>query len=138
MSRVLGIDYGTARIGLALSDERGILASPLPCLKAGKSLEVTVQLLAQELAKHTPLRAIVIGLPLHMSGHESPLSQEVRKLKSLLESLCNVPITLWDERLTTTQVERGLKDAGLKRKKRSEIVDSLSAVLILQNFLDCK
>jgi len=138
MTRIIGIDYGTARIGLALSDERAILASPLPCLKAGKNVEESAQLLAKEFSKHMPLGTIVIGLPLHMSGHESPLSQEVRKLGILLEELCKVPISFWDERLSTAQVERGLKDAGLKRKKRSELIDSLSAVLILQNFLDFK
>lgn len=136
MTRIVAIDYGTVRIGLAVSDERKILASPLPCLKAGKTLEETAQLLAKEFSKVSPLGTIVIGLPLHLSGHESPLSQEVRKLALLLEDLCKVPIALWDERLSTAQVERSLKEAGLKRKKRSELVDSLSAVLILQNFLD--
>lgn len=136
MARVAAIDYGKARVGLAVSDERGILAQPYPCLKAGKTLEDTARIIAAELAKHTQLGSIVIGLPLHMSGHESPLSEEVRRLAPLLETICHVPVKLWDERLTTAQVERGLKDAGMRRKQRSSLVDSLSAALILQNFLD--
>jgi putative holliday junction resolvase len=136
MPRVAAIDYGKVRIGLAISDERGILARPLPCLKAGKTLEDTARLIAEEFAKHSLLGTIVIGLPLHMSGHESPLSEEVRRLAPLLEQLCRVPVKLWDERLTTAQVERELKNAGMRRKQRSTLVDSLSADLILQSFLD--
>ena len=136
MPRMAAIDYGKAKIGLAISDERGILAQPLPYLKAGKTLEDTARLIAAELIKYFPLGTLVIGLPLHMSGHESPLSEEVRKLAPLLEELCKAPIQLWDERLTTAQVERQLKDVGMRRKQRSSLVDSLSAVLILQNFLD--
>jgi len=138
MARIAAIDYGKARIGLAVSDERAILAQPLPCLKAGKTVDETAKIIAEALTRHTPLGAIVIGLPLHMSGHESPLSEEVRKLAFLLDELCHVPISLWDERLTTAQVERELKDAGMRRKKRSALIDSLSATLILQNFLDFK
>ncbi len=138
MARVAAIDYGKVRIGLAISDERAILAQPLPCLKAAKSLEETAKIIADALTKHTPLGAIVIGLPLHMSGHESPLSEEVRKLALLLDELCHVPVSLWDERLTTAQVERGLKSAGMRRKQRSTMIDSLSAALILQSFLDFK
>ena len=138
MARIAGIDYGQARIGLAISDERAILAQPLPCIKTGKSLEETAKLIAAEFNRYTPLGTIVIGLPLHMSGHESPMSEEVRKLALILDDLCKVSITLWDERLTTAQVERGMRDAGVKRKKRSELIDSLSATLILQNFLDFK
>ncbi len=138
MSRIAALDYGKARIGLAVSDERAIIAQPQPCLKAGKTVEETAAMIAKELTKHTPLGTIVIGLPLHMSGHESPMSQEVRKLAELLETLCKVPVALWDERLTTAQVERNLRDSGVRRKKRAELVDSLSATLILQNFLDFK
>ncbi len=136
MSRIAALDYGKARIGLALSDERAIIAQPHPCLAAGTTLEETAQIIACELAKHK-LGKIVIGLPLHMNGKESPMSEEVRKLAIILETLCKVPVKLWDERLTTAQVERSLKEAGLNRKKRTHLVDSLSATLILQNFLDC-
>jgi putative holliday junction resolvase len=135
MSRIAAIDYGKARIGLALSDERAIIAQPQPCLAAGISLEDTAQIIAHELGKHK-LNKLVIGLPLHMSGKESPMSEEVRKLAILLETLCKIPVALWDERLTTAQVERSLKEAGLSRKKRTPLIDSLSATLILQNFLD--
>ena len=136
MGRIAGLDYGKARIGLAISDERAILAQPKAFIPAGKTLEETAKRIAGELVKHTPLTAIVIGLPLHMSGRDSPMSEEVRKLAQLLEVLCSVPIVLWDERLSTAQVERGLKEANVSRKKRTPIVDSLTAALILQNYLD--
>lgn len=136
MGRVLAIDYGKARIGLALSDERAIIAQSLPFLKAGKNVEESASLIIAEFAKHKTIAKIVIGLPLHMSGHESPMSEEVRQLGKLLESLSSVPVTFWDERLSTAQAERSLKEAGMRRKKRTKCVDSLCANLILQNFLD--
>lgn len=138
MGRVAGIDYGRARIGLAISDERAIIAQPLPFIPAGKSLEETGKRIAAELAKRGPIVTIVIGLPLHMSGKESPMSEEVRKLAEILGQLCNVSVALWDERLSTAQVEKTMKEANVSRKKRAPIIDSLSATLILQNFLDWK
>lgn len=136
MARIAGIDYGKARIGIAVSDEREILASPICCLKTGKTLEETAKTIAQELSRHVPLKGIVIGLPLQLKGEDSPMSKEVRELAKLLMSLCPVPITLWDERLTTAQVERTLKESHVSRKKRSEKIDALCAALILQSFLD--
>lgn len=136
MGRVVGIDYGRARLGLAVSDERAIIAQPRPCIVAAKTLEETAKRVAEELNKQGPIQAIVIGLPLHLSGKESPMSEEVRKFAEFLKAFCPVDIILWDERLSTAQVDRGLKEANLNRKKRAAIVDSLSATLILQNFLD--
>ncbi len=138
MARIAGIDYGRARVGLALSDERAIIATPLPFVPAGKNLQETAKLIAAELAKRGPVSTIVIGLPLHLSGKESPMSEEVRKLAELLGALCQVPITLWDERLSTAQVEKTMKEANVSRKKRTPIIDSLTAALILQSFLDSK
>lgn len=137
MTRILGIDYGKARIGLALSDERRFLASTLPCIQAGKTAEENAHLIAKESAKYGPLISIVMGLPLHLSGRESPLSEEVRQVAQLLEGLLqDIPMILWDERLSTAQVEKTLKEMGVSRKKRSAKVDSQSAALILQSFLD--
>lgn len=138
MGRVAGIDYGRARIGLALSDERAIIAQPLPFIPAGRTLEETAKNIADALSKLGPITTIVIGLPLHLSGKESQMSEEVRKLAELLGALCNLPVALWDERLSTAQVERVMKSDGVSRKKRAPIIDSLTATLILQNFLDWK
>ncbi len=134
--RILAMDYGRARIGLALSDERRIIASPLPFLLTRKNLEDTAVYIAEELAKHLPLSTIVMGLPLHLSGKESPMSEEVRTFASRLETLSKIPIVLWDERLSTAQVEKELKNALLSRKKRAPLIDSLTATLLLQTYLD--
>ncbi len=135
MGRIIGIDYGKVRIGFAISDENAIIAQPKPFIPAGKTLKETARRLAEEISKHSP-STIVIGLPLHMSGKESPMSEEVRKLVPLLEELCQTQVVLWDERLSTAQIERELKMAEVSRKKRTPIIDSLTATLILQNFLD--
>jgi putative Holliday junction resolvase len=136
MGRFLGIDYGTVRIGLALSDERAILASPLPFFSTRKTLEDTAKNLAHQFLEYGVLDGIVIGLPLRLSGLESALSLIVRQLGELLTPLCESPISFWDERLSSVQAERQLKEVGLRRKKRAALVDSLSAVVILQSFLD--
>lgn len=138
MKRIAGVDFGTVRIGLALSDLSQFLASPLATLEAEKDLSLTAQKLLQALALHGPIEAIVLGLPLHMNGKESPLSTQVRLFKSLLEQLTSTPILLWDERLSTAQSERMLKELSFSRKKRSKCIDTVTAAAILQNYLDGK
>ena len=136
MGRIAGIDWGKARIGLALSDQSKFLASPYGTLKAAKNFAGTISLLLKELQAIDHLEAIVIGLPLKLSGAESPLSEEVRTVKAELEKVLLAPIILWDERLTTAGVERELRTMGVKRKKRAQVVDTLAASSILQNYLD--
>lgn len=134
MGRVLGIDFGMKRIGLALSDPSKMIASPLKTVQAGKSLEQTVDLILNELEG---VETIVVGLPLLLSGKDSETTTTVRKFAALLEEKSSLPLVLWDERLTTTQVERLLKDEGnMRRKRRSQHLDTMSATLILQNYLD--
>ena len=135
MCRVLGIDYGQKRIGLALSDPTGTIATPLKTLLASSDRAQTVRSLAEEISKHD-LKMIVIGLPLHLSNEESLLSLLVRELKERLEKELPTPVTLWDERLTSKQVEKAMIGAGIKRKKRKKQMDTLSATLILQSYLD--
>jgi putative Holliday junction resolvase len=133
VGRIAGIDFGAVRIGVALSDPGRILASPLTCVFAGRTLEETVRRLSAVLP---PIDAAVVGLPLHLSGADSPLCAQVRAFAALLEAALSVPVVLWDERLTTAQVERTLKEAHLSRKKRAPLVDALSATVLLQNHLD--
>ncbi|WP_420420842.1 Holliday junction resolvase RuvX [Simkania sp.] len=135
MGRILSIDYGKKRIGLALSDPMKIIASPLKTVQAGKNTQETLDLLVKEITSHD-VEAIVIGLPLHLSNEESETSLLVRKLKEDLETKISTPIILWDERLTSKQVERVMIEGDVKRKKRSQHVDTLSATLILQSYLD--
>lgn len=137
MSRVAGIDYGKVRIGFALSDPMKMLASPIKALATQKTLKQTAELILAEIKPHEPVEKIVLGLPLMMNGSESPGSKEVRELAKHLEELSGKEIVLWDERLTTAQVERTLKEAEMSRKKRSKVVDAMAAGAILQNYLDC-
>ncbi len=137
MGRIVGMDFGTVRIGLALSDERKILASPLPFFSAEKSLEKTCEKLYAYLLPHS-IETIVIGLPLHLNGSESRMAEEVRLFVELLREKFGVPIIFWDERLTSAEIERLLKSASMSRKKRVGVSDSLAATLILQGYLDAR
>ena len=136
MKRIIGIDYGEVRIGLALSDPLQIFASPLKTIEAKHSLQETAQAIAKEISLHEPIEKIVLGLPLMMSGKESPGSIKVRELAKFLEELTKKPVILWDERLTTAQVEKTLKEAEMSRKKRALYLDAMAASAILQSFLD--
>jgi putative Holliday junction resolvase len=136
MKRIAGIDYGKARIGIALSDPGRIIASPLKAIETKPILKETATLILQELATHEPIEKIVLGLPLMMNGTESPGSKEVRELAKILEEMTEKTIVLWDERLTTAQVERTLKEAEMSRKKRARYIDAMAAGAILQSFLD--
>lgn len=135
MKRIAAIDFGTVRIGIAVSDERQILASPLCTILTKPTLKETAALIVQTLSSYT-LEKVVIGLPLFLDGKESPMSQKVRELGTFLESLLAIPIIYWDERLSSSQVERTLKEGGLSRKKRATLSDKLAAAAILQNYLD--
>lgn len=136
MKRIAGIDYGDARIGLAISDPTQMLASPLETIQAKPTPKATAESIALVLGQHMPIEKIVIGLPLLMNGKESESSAKVRQLVPFLEEVTGLPIVLWDERLTTTQVERTLKEAGVSRKKRTQYVDAMAAREILQSYLD--
>ena len=141
--RILGVDYGLSRIGLALSDERKIIASPLMTISAEKKSEETVRKfleVIQELQEKNGyvIEEIVIGLPLLMSGKIGFLADEVNHFVQLLRQVLSIPIQTWDERLTTVQAERSLREGNLSRKKRSKVVDKISAVIILQSYLNSK
>jgi len=133
MDRLLGIDYGRVRIGVSISDETRMIARPLCCLEYKKEF---IDQLQKELKPLLPIDAVVIGLPLDMRGKDSPMTVEVRKFADYLHAALQLPIVLWDERLTSAQAERQLRDAGMKRKQRAERSDTLAAALILQSYLD--
>jgi putative holliday junction resolvase len=142
-TRILGIDYGMARLGLALSDETKMLASPLETLKAEKKADRTVVKLLEVIqqiceSKKCDIEEIVIGLPLMMSGRTGFLADEVKHFVSLLTQATTIPIKTWDERLTTVQAERSLREGNFSRKKRSQHIDAVAAVIILQSYLSSK
>ena len=142
-TRVVGLDFGLARIGIAVSDERKIIASPVQTFKTEKKIELNAEKLLKELSNHELLmnykiEEIVIGLPLLMSGKTGFLADEVKHFVEVLKQQTQIPIVLWDERLTTVQAERSLRESSLSRKKRTSLVDTVAAVIILQNYLDSK
>jgi putative Holliday junction resolvase len=133
--RVLGIDYGRKRIGLARSDEGAVLASPLPVYTRSGSdaddLDRLVHLIGgQDVAR------IVIGWPLHMNGTEGEMVDEVRALARELQTRTGLPVDLFDERWTSTQAEDVLIAGDVSRRRRRNLRDGLAATLILQGFLD--
>ena len=134
MSRFLGIDYGTVRIGLALSDPTGTLASPLPFLENQSPQQVTTAL--SELIQTHHIVGLVIGLPRNMDGTYGPSAQKVRDFIGQIQKSISLPITPIDERLTTTQASKQLSGMGLNQKQLRKKVDSSSASLILQQYLD--
>jgi putative holliday junction resolvase len=141
--RTLGIDFGIARLGLAISDERKVIASPLITFQADKRTEKTVKNLLDALNKmqednHYEIDLIVVGLPLMMSGKMGVIADEVKHFVSVLSQSTSIPIITWDERLTTVQAERSLRESSLTRKRRSQIVDIVSAAIILQSYLDSR
>lgn len=136
MSRILGIDYGTVRIGLALSDPTGTLASPLPHLE-NKSVSVVRGSLCELIQTHDISR-IVVGLPRNMDGSYGPAAENVRKFISQIQEGLSTPIETQDERLTTAQASKQLSQMGLNHREMRKKIDSSSASLILQQYLDRK
>jgi len=134
VSRLLGIDYGTVRIGLALSDPTRTLASPLPFLENNSPQQVTQALSA--LIQTHQISALIIGLPRNMDGTYGPSAQKVRDFISQIQQDIPLPITPIDERLTTAQASKQLAGIGLNQKQLRKKVDSSSACLILQQYLD--
>ena len=134
MSRFLGIDYGTVRIGLALSDPIGILATPLPFLDNNSPSQVISAMTA--LIETHQIIGLVIGMPRNMDGTYGPSAQKVRDFIAQIQKSISLPITPIDERLTTAQASKQLSSIGLNQKQLRKKVDSSSASLILQQYLD--
>lgn len=142
-SRLVGIDYGMARIGLSLSDPTKLIATPLTTLQCEKKLQKTIEKLLEflndhALQHHYEIEGFVVGLPLLLNGKPGLLADEVRHFVEECKKITSIPIILWDERLTTVQAERSLKESSLTRKQRAKVVDSVSAIILLQNYLDSK
>ncbi len=132
--RILGLDLGSKRIGIAISDPLNWTAQPLPMHHFS-----TVQALASHilnLIDHFEIRSIVAGLPLNMNGSEGPAARNVRLIADELSRIVSIEVNFWDERLSTRSAERTLIEANMRRKERKNHVDSLAAVIILQGYLD--
>ena len=132
---ILGIDYGSKRIGLAVSDLLRTIATSYKILYR-KNIKSDIEEL-KGIIKEKEIGAIVMGLPLQMNGEEGELAQEVKKFAQILEAELNLPVFLWDERLSSSAVEKFLiKEVDLSRKKRAKVLDASAASYILQGALD--
>lgn len=134
MSRILGIDYGTVRIGLALSDPTGTLASPLPHLENRSIRQVRDSL--HLLIQTHDISKIVVGIPRNMDGSYGPAVEKVRSFIAEIQKDSNILIETQDERLSTAQASKQLSQFGLSQRDLRKKVDSSSASLILQQYLD--
>lgn len=131
------MDFGLKRVGLAECDELHILATPLPVFKTS-SMRITIDYVARMCKEHA-IGGIVVGLPLNLDGTESVQSNRVRAFARALKKVTGLSVELFDERLTTVEANELLLEAGVTTAKaRSELVDSMSAKVILQSFLDSK
>ncbi|MHA1127741.1 MAG: Holliday junction resolvase RuvX [Alphaproteobacteria bacterium] len=134
MRAVMGLDLGTKTIGVAVSDTMRSVATPLLTVrrtKFGKDAEQLLQIIADR-----QIAGVVLGLPFNMDGSEGPRCQSTRAFARNLAKLTDVPITFWDERLSTVAAERALLEADTSRKRRSEVIDHVAAGYILQGVLD--
>ena len=133
-SRLMGLDVGTKTIGLALSDTRQIIATPLETIRRRRFREDMIRLSA--LIDSHSVGGLVVGLPLTLTGIDGPRTQSVRQFTRNLVEFRNLPVAFWDERLSTAAVTREMIAADLTRKRRGEIVDRVAATYILQGCLD--
>lgn len=133
-TRILALDIGSKRTGVALSDETRLIASPLITIEASQFKPWLAKI--QELIEAHEVGEIVVGLPLNQNGEEGQDALNIRKYIAALQEAVNIPVIEWDERFSTVQAERTLIEADVSRKNRKKVIDQLAACIILQNYLD--
>jgi putative Holliday junction resolvase len=132
--RILAIDHGTKRMGIALSDELMMLAQPLEYIPAEPFAEFLGRL--KELLIEKEVGLVLVGLPRNMNGSYGPAALKVQEFVAALSGAVTVPIKTWDERLTSAQANRFLIEGNVRREKRKEKVDAMAAAILLQSYLD--
>ncbi len=132
--KILGVDFGDKRTGLALSDPSRMIAGGIGFVSPG-GIEKTADAVAQAAAENS-VSAVVVGLPVNMDGTEGSRAERCRKFAGLLEKRLDIPVVMYDERMTTMTAARYLNETNTRGNKRKGIIDTLSAQIILQNFLD--
>jgi putative holliday junction resolvase len=139
LARVLGIDYGERRVGLALSDPTATIAQPLTTLQRRRGKRPPVAVLARLVLEHDVVE-IAVGLPLTPGGDESDWTREVRAFGDALAERTGRPVTFLDERMTSIRAERAVRSLGMSKRRREEKerVDAAAAMLILQAYLDTR
>lgn len=136
--KVLGIDHGDARIGLALSDDLGMMAHPLETVDARVAPDILLDIIAG-IVSAKKVERVVLGLPRNMDGSYGPAAAKVKQFGAALQArIGDVKIVFWDERMTTQQAQRSLHEAGRNTKNSRRVIDQVAAVIILQNYLDAQ
>ncbi len=133
--RYLGLDVGSRRIGVAVSDELGLTAQPVLTLERRSNRREDLRSLAR-LCRRFGVAGIVVGNPVHLSGEVSPQAAKTQAFAAALGEITGLPVHLLDERLTTRKAHQILYEAGHERQKHRKVVDQVAATLILQSFLD--
>jgi len=134
--RIMALDVGVRRIGVAISDPTGSMAQPLKVIDRQRN-DAEIESIV-ELAEEFGVSEVVVGLPLTMMGEIGPQAEEVLEYIDKLKGRIKAPINTWDERLTTVSAERALVESDIRRKRRKQVVDKVAATLILQGYLDSK
>ncbi len=133
MQRILGIDHGEARVGLALSDELGMFAHPLETIVV-KKIEPARRI--GEIVKREKVALLVLGMPRNMDGSYGPAAEKVKAFAEILKQRTGLEIKFWDERMTSLAAQRVLHDVGRKVKDGRKVIDQVAAQIILQSYLD--
>ncbi len=133
--RILGLDIGDKRIGLAVSDEIGITAQPIGKIDRSRTDADFGKII--EIAKEYDAARIVAGLPKRLNGSYSPQTEKVEAFIAKLKERTDIPVRTWDERLTTKSAEATLIQGNVRRKARRKVIDSMAAQIMLQHYLDC-
>jgi putative Holliday junction resolvase len=132
--RILALDHGTKRIGVAVSDENKTIAQPLEYIPAEPFVDFLERL--KKILGEKEIELVLIGMPRNMDGSYGPAAQKVQTFVGVLKAAVMVPIKLWDERLTSTMANRILIQGNVRRDKRKEKVDKMAAAILLQSYLD--
>jgi putative Holliday junction resolvase len=132
--RILAIDHGTKRMGIAISDELQMIAQPVEFIPAEPFADFLVRL--KELLREKEVELIVVGMPRNMNGSYGPAALKVQDFVAALKNAVTVPIRTWDERLTSAQANRFLLEGNVRRDERKQKVDKMAAAILLQSYLD--
>jgi len=132
--RILALDYGTRRIGIAVSDELKIIAQPLEFVPAQPFPDVVARL--KQLIQEKEVELILVGMPRNMDGSYGPAAERVQEFVTELKKVLPLRIKKWDERLTTSQANRVLLQGDVGRQKRKQVIDKMAAAILLQGYLD--
>ena len=137
--RIMGLDFGTKTVGVAISDPLLITAQGKEIIRRDKTSKLRQTLARiEELVQSEEVSEIVLGYPKNMNNTEGDRVEATKEFKDMLERRTGLPVTLWDERLTTVAADKYMMDAGIRRENRKDYVDEIAAVFILQGYLDSK